>query len=203
MYKTLTKRQKEILDYIDNYAEVKGYAPSLEEIKSYFKLKAVSTVHEHIDNLKRKGYLKKEVNQARGIEVIDPTLSENSFAQIQNLGTITAGEPIEAIEDPEPMLISKELLSANGTYYALTVRGDSMINEGILDGDVVIVKQQKTAENGEAIVAVLQDNLATLKKYYKEKNRVCLQPANDDLKPKYYRNIEIRGKVVSLIRKFK
>ncbi|MBN1331568.1 transcriptional repressor LexA [Candidatus Dojkabacteria bacterium] len=203
MYKTLTKRQKEILDYIDNYAEVKGYAPSLEEVKKHFRLKAVSTVHEHIENLKKKGYLKKEINQARGIEVIDPTLDENNFAQIQNLGTITAGEPIEAVEDPEPLLVSKELLSANGTYYALTVKGDSMVEEGILDGDIVVVRQQKTADNGEAVIAVLQDNLATLKKFYKEKNRVCLQPANDALKPKYYRNIEIRGKVVSLIRKFK
>lgn len=203
MYKTLTKRQKEILDYIDRYSEMKGYAPSLEEVKHQFKLKAVSTVHEHIENLKKKGYLKKEVNQARGIEVIDPTLDENNFAQIQNLGTITAGEPIEAIEDPEPIMVSKELLAKNGTYYALTVRGESMKDEGILDGDIVVIRQQKTAENGEAVVAVLQDNLATLKKFYKEKNRVCLQPANNELKPKYYRNIEIRGKVVSLIRKFK
>ncbi|MBD3280984.1 transcriptional repressor LexA [Candidatus Dojkabacteria bacterium] len=202
MYKTLTKRQKEILDYIEDYAAVKGYAPSLDEIKAHFKLSAVSTVHEHIDNLKRKGYLKKEVNQARGIEIIDPTLDENNFAQIQNLGIITAGEPIEAIEEPEPILVSKEFLPKNGTYYALTVRGDSMVDEGILDGDVVVVRQQKSAQNGEAVIAVIQDNLATLKKYYKEKNRVCLQPANDNLEPKYYRDVEIRGKVVSLIRKF-
>lgn len=202
MYKALTKRQKEIFDYINNYTEVKGYAPSLEEIKKYFKLKAVSTVHEHIDNLKKKGYLKKSMNQARSLEVVDFDLSGNSFAEIQNLGTITAGEPIEAVEDPEPLMVNKNLLSKDGRYYALTVRGESMINDGILDGDVVVVREQKTANNGDVVIAIIQENLATLKKFFKEKNRICLQPANDRLEPKYYREIEIRGKVVSLIRKF-
>lgn len=179
-----------------------GYSPSLEEIRAYFKLSAISTVHEHIDNLKRKGYLKKEINQARGIELIDPNLEDNHFVEIQNLGTITAGEPIEAIEDPEPLLVHKDILSSNGRYYALSVRGESMIDEGIHDGDVVVIKEQNTANNGETIIAVIQDNMATLKKYYKEKNRIRLQPANPTLKPRYYREIEIRGKVVSLIRKY-
>jgi len=202
MYKSLTRRQKEILDFINNYTIANGYAPSLEEICGYFNLKAISTVHEYIENLKRKGYLKKEMNQARGIELIDPTLKDNHFVEIQNLGVITAGEPIEAIEDPEPILINKELLSTTGRYYALTVRGNSMIDEGIHDGDLVVIKEQSTAQNGDTVVAIVQDNLATLKKFFKEKNRIRLQPANPTLKPRYYRNLEVRGKVVSLIRRF-
>jgi repressor LexA len=146
--------------------------------------------------------LKKEINQSRGIEIVDPTLAENHFIEVQNLGTITAGRPIEAVEDPEPFLVNKELLSSNGRYYALTVRGDSMIDEGIHDGDVVVIKEQKTANNGDTVVAVIQDNMATLKKFFKEKNRVRLQPANPNYKPSFYREIEVRGKVVSLIRKF-
>jgi len=202
MYKSLTRRQKEILDFVSNFSKVHGFSPSLEEIKLNFKLSAISTVHEHLSNLKKKGYLKKEINQARGIEVVDPTLEENNFAQIQKLGTITAGKPIEAVEDPEPILVSRNLLRSTGRYYALTVRGDSMVEEGILDGDVVVIREQSTAINGDTVVAIVGDNLATLKKFFKEKNRVRLQPANSELKPRYYRNIEVRGKVVSLIRRF-
>jgi len=202
MYKALTRRQKEILEYVKAFTATNGYAPSLEEIRSNFKLKAISTVHEHLLNLKHKGYLKKEINQSRGIEIVDPTLASNHFIEIQNLGTITAGKPIEAVEDPEPVLVNKELLSSNGTYYALTVRGDSMIDEGIHDGDLIVVREQKTANNGDTVVAIVQDNMATLKTFYREKNRVRLQPANPNYKPSFYREIEIRGKVVSLIRKF-
>lgn len=202
MYKALTRRQKEILDYITDYSKVNGYAPSLEEIGVHFNLKAVSTIHEHIENLKHKGYLNKEMNQARGIEIIDPELSEQQFLQIQNLGVITAGKPIEAVEDPEPMYITRELLKSPGRYYALTVRGDSMIEDGIFDGDVVVIREQSYADNGDTVVAVVQDNMATLKRFYKEKNRVRLQPANENLKARFYRNVQIRGKVVSLIRSF-
>lgn len=202
MYPSLTKRQKEILDFIQAYYSKKKFAPSLEEIKIHFDLRAISTVHEHIENLKSKGYLKKEMNQARGIELINPDLESNRFVEIQNLGVITAGQPIEAVEDPEPLLVNREILANPGRYYALTVRGESMIEEGIHDGDVVIVREQHIANNGDTIVAVVQDNLATLKKFYREKNRVRLQPANPTLKPRYYRNVEIRGRVVSLIRRF-
>ncbi len=202
MYKSLTRRQREILDYIEEYNSKHGYSPSLEEIKRHFKLKAISTVHEHLENLKAKGYLKKEMNQARGIEIVNPNLEEANFVEIQNLGTITAGEPIEAVEDPEPMMVNRNILYKNGRYYALTVRGNSMVEEGIFDGDVIIVREQNTAINGDTVVAIVQDNLATLKLFYKEKNRIRLQPANSELKPRFYRDIEIRGKVVSLIRKY-
>lgn len=202
MYKPLTKRQREILDFIENYTTTKGYSPSLEEIKDNFNLSAVSTIHEHLENLKKKGYLKKVINQSRSISVIDPNLAENNFVEIQNLGIITAGKPIEAVEDPEPLLVSKDILSEFGRYYALSVRGDSMIEDGILEGDIIIVREQNTANNGDTVIAVLKDNLATLKRFYKEKNRIRLQPANAKLSPSYYREIEVRGKVVSLIRQF-
>lgn len=202
MYQALTRRQKEILDFLGAYNHKHGYSPSLEEIKKQFKLKAISTVHEHLENLKAKGYLKKEMNQARGIEIVDPNLEEANFVEIQNLGIITAGEPIEAVEDPEPMIVNRNILQRNGRYYALTVRGESMIEEGIYDGDIVVIREQNTANNGDTIVAIVQDNLATLKKFFKEKNRIKLQPANLNLKPRFYREIEIRGKVVSLIRKY-
>ncbi len=202
MYPSLTKRQKEILDFIQAYYSKKKFAPSLEEIKVYFDLRAISTVHEHIENLKAKGYLKKEMNQARGIELINPDLESNKFIQIQNLGIITAGKPIDAVEDPEPLLVNREILAIPGRYYALTVRGESMIEEGIHDGDIVIVREQRTADNGDTVVAIIQDNLATLKKFYKEKSRIRLQPANPTLKPRYYRSVEIRGRVVTLIRRF-
>lgn len=202
MYRSLTRRQKEILDYISAYADSNGYSPSLEEIRDHFGLKAISTVHEHIENLKGKGYLKKEINQARSVEVVDHKLGSGEFAEIQNLGTITAGQPIEAIEDPEPLLVNRELLGRAGTYYALKVRGDSMIEEGIHDGDIIIVRDQKSAQDGDKVVAIVQDNLATLKTFYREKNRIRLQPANPTLKPSFYRHVEIRGKVVSLLRSY-
>lgn len=202
MYKSLTRRQREILNFVSDFAEGNGYSPSLEEIRDYFKLSAISTVHEHLTNLKKKGYLSKEINQARSLKLIDPTLGDNHFVEIQNLGTITAGKPIEAIEDPEPILVNKELLGRSGKYYALTVRGESMIEDGIHDGDIIVIRDQNTARAGDTIVAIVQDNMATLKKFYREKNRIRLQPANPTLKARYYSEIEVRGKVVSLLRRF-
>ncbi|KKQ35862.1 MAG: LexA repressor [candidate division WS6 bacterium GW2011_GWA2_37_6] len=202
MYKSLTKRQRETLDYVTDFTKLKGYSPSLDEIKDHLQLKAISTVHEHLENLRKKGYLTKEINQSRSIEIIDPNLQNSNFLQIQNLGVITAGKRIEAVEDPEPLYVSREVLAGTGKYYALTVRGDSMIEDGIHDGDIVVIREQKTATNGDTIVAIVQENLATLKRFYKEKNRVRLQPANSSLKPSFFREIEIRGKVVSLLRKF-
>ena len=199
MFSPLTPRQKQILDFIDLYCKVNKLAPSLEEIRKHFKLKAVSTVHEHIEKLKKKGYLTKEMNQARGIKTTtDLGLKEEKFIEINLLGRIAAGKPIEAIEDPEPLLINKEILkNGRGEYYALEVVGDSMIEDGIHEDDVVIIKAQNTANNGDTVVAIVGNNTATLKRFYKEKNIIRLQPANSELSPMFYKNVEIRGRGIS------
>jgi len=172
----LTKRQKQILEYITKYMKRNGYAPSLGEIGRYFKLSSVATIHQHVENLKTKGYLKKIENQPRSIE-----LNKRKSLDLTNVplfGTIAAGEPIEAIEDKETIDVPKSQLSKSGEHYALRVRGDSMTGEGIFDGDNVIIRKQLDAENGETVVALINDNEVTLKKIYKEKGRFRLQPAN-------------------------
>lgn len=196
----LTKRQKQIFDFISKFIKDKGYSPSLDEIRRHFGLKSVSTIHEHIDTLHTKGYLKKKKNQSRGVAPLEK-MSGN--VEIPLLGTVAAGQPIEAIENPEIILVSKQLLSKSGKHYALKVNGDSMINEGILDGDVVIVREQKTADNGETVVAIINDNEATLKKIYKESHQIRLQPANPSLLPLFADEVEIKGKVVSIVRTIK
>lgn len=197
----LTKRQKQILDFIQSYARKRGYAPSLEDTKKHFRLSSVATVHQHIEALKRKGYLKKQANQPRGIELYHSKPKEN-LVQIPLLGAIAAGEPIEAIEDPETITVAKEQLSSSGRHFALRVKGNSMIDEGIFDGDTVIIREQSTAENGETVVAIIGQNEATLKKIYRKKNRIRLQPANPSMEPLYPNKAAIRGKVISVIRSF-
>lgn len=195
--RNLTPKQKKILDFIGLCYKENGFAPSLEEIGKQFKLKAVSTVHQHVEALKAKGYLKKENNQPRGISPFEKI--ENSV-EIPLLGFIAAGKPIEALETPEPLLVNKQLLAKSGNHYALRVAGNSMIDEGIFDGDTVLVREQKTAENGETVVAIIDGGGATLKKIYRENGRVRLQPANQTFLPLFPQEVEIKGKVVSIIR---
>jgi len=194
----LTKRQKEILDYINNYIKENSYSPTLEEIAKHFKLSSVATVHEHLETLKSKGYLKKSPNQPRAVE-IGP--GEN-LIEVPLVGTIAAGKPIEALEEKETITIARENLGRKGNLYTLKVKGDSMINEGIFDGDIVIVRKQNNAENGETVVAIIDNNEATLKKLYREKNQFRLQPANPDIKPIFTKELIIQGKVISIIRNF-
>ena len=196
-----TKRQKQILDYITSYIKEKDYAPSLEEIKKHFKLSSASTVHQHVKALKEKGYLKKIENQPRSIE-INKKQRVSGLVAIPLLGTIAAGEPIEAIEDKETIEVQKDLLSKSGEHFALRVQGNSMIDEGILDGSIVIIRKQPTVENGETAIALINGNEVTLKKIYKEKNGFRLQPANPNLKPIFTKKLTIQGKVVSVIRSF-
>jgi len=197
----LTKRQKQILDYIKRFINEKNYSPSLEEIKRHFNLASRSTIHYHIESLRKKGYLNKLDNQARAIELSKGEKSSD-LVKIPLVGTIAAGEPIEAIEDPETIEVSKSQLSKLGEHYALRVQGDSMIKEGIFDGDVVVIRKQPTAENGETVVALINDNEVTLKKIYREKSRFRLQPANPTLKPIFTKELVIQGKVISVIRSF-
>lgn len=197
----LTKRQKQILDYVTKYIKENGYAPSLEETRRHFKLSSIATVHQHIETLRNKGYLKKIENQPRSIELNKKRKSSDSVA-ISLLGTIAAGEPIKAIEDKETIEIPKSQLSKSGEHFALRVHGNSMIDEGIFNGDTVVIRKQPDAENGETIVALINGNEVTLKKIYKEKNGFRLQPANPNFKPILTKELMIQGKVISVIRNF-
>jgi len=197
----LTKRQKQILDFIKKYIKQRDYAPSLEEIGRRFKLSSVATIHQHVEALKKKGYLNKSENQARSIE-ISKNKKLSDLVKIPVLGTIAAGEPIEAIENKETIKVQKSLLFKSGEHFALRVQGNSMIDEGIFDGSTVIIRKQPTVENGETAVALINGNEVTLKKIYKEKNGFRLQPANPDLKPIFTKELTVQGKVVSVIRNF-
>ncbi len=176
---TLTKRQKQIYDFIKEYVDKKGFAPTFDEIKRHFKLSTLSTVHEHIENLAEKGFITKSDYSARGIELNE----SEKMVQIPLLGRIAAGQPIEAIENKETIAIPQGKLPHSGEVYALRVIGNSMIDENINDGDIILVKHQETAENGQKVVALIDNHEATLKKFYKEKGRIKLQPANKGIEP--------------------
>jgi len=195
----ITKRQKQILDFIKYFKEKKGYAPSIEEIKRHFRLSSVSTIHHHLLRFEKEGYIKREKNEPRSIEIVG---EKKETVEIPLLGTIAAGQPIEAIEDPEMIEVPKSQLSKSGEHFALRVQGNSMVDEGIYDGDIVVIRKQPIAENGETVVALINDNEVTLKKIYREKNGFRLQPANPKIKPIFTKELIIQGKVISVIRSF-
>ena len=193
----ITKRQKQVYDFITNYSIKQGFAPSLEEIKKHLKLSSVSTAHHHVQKLKELGLVYKEENQPRAVA----TKEGLKTIEIPIVGNIAAGQPIEAIEvNGGTISLSQGEVPSSGKLYALKVQGESMIEEGIFDGDIVVIKEQKTADNGQTVVAIIDDNQATLKKIYREKNRFRLQPANQALLPFYRTEVEIRGIVVKIIR---
>lgn len=199
MYKklnrALTPKQKNILDFITDCSINNGFSPSLEEVGNKFGL-VISTVHQHIKALESKGYLIKEENQPRGLSLFKQT---SDSAEIPLLGVIAAGTPIEPIENPEQVNVPKNLISRPGDYYALKVKGDSMIDDGILDNDIVVIKSQSTANSGDTVVAVTE-NGATLKIFRKNNNNIYLEPRNKRLSNIYPSQIEIRGKLVGLLR---
>lgn len=195
----LTKRQKQVLDFIREFIKDNEFPPSLEEIKKHLKLSSVSTAHHHVSNLQSAGYLERGINQPRSI------IPNNEIQKISIplLGLIAAGKPIEAIENHnESVEVTQGEIRNNGNYYALRVQGDSMIDDGIFNGDLIIARHQNSADNGNTVVAIINDNEATLKKYYAEKHRIRLQPANPKLKPIFPKKVEIRGVVVKIIRDF-
>lgn len=196
----ITPKQKKVLDFITAYTQKNGYAPSLEEISASLGLKAISTVHEHIKTLEEKGFLRKEDNRPRAVLPIE---KDTDSVEIPLVGTIAAGQPIEAIEIPdETVTVAKGLIGGSlKDYFSLRVRGNSMIDEGIFDGDIVVIRKQQYADNGQTVVAIIDEDQATLKKLYREKNRIRLQPANPTLFPIYPEEVEIRGIVVEIIRK--
>jgi len=196
----LTKKQKPILNFVTAFSKKHGYAPSLEEIKKHFRLRSISTVHQHLATLQDKGYLQKQKNQPRSII----TQTTDRMIQIPLRGVIAAGQLHEAIENRETIAVPQSKLPfANGDYYGLRVSGDSMIEEDINDGDIVLVKKQNTAQNGEKVVALVDNTEATLKKFYKDKNHIRLQPANKTLGPIIIKKdtpFAIQGVVVDVIR---
>lgn len=193
----ITKRQKQALDFITSYSKKHGFSPSLEEIKKYLKLSSVSTAHYHIKNLEKLGLIYKHENQPRAVS----TKKAVGTIEISIRGVIAAGVPIEAIEtQDETISLSQGDIPPFGKHYALRVSGDSMIDEGIFDGDIVVIREQKTVDDGQTVVAIIDDNQATLKKLYREKGRFRLQPANQNLLPFYRSEVEVRGIVVKIVR---
>ncbi len=195
----ITKRQKEVLDFIKDFSDELGYAPSLEEIKHHLNLSSVSTAHHHVKSLEELGYLKKENNQPRAISVAD----ESSLVNIPLLGKIAAGQPIEAVQERETIAVPKTKLPRGSQVYALRVVGHSMIDENIRDGDIILVKQQSTATNGEKVVALIDNSAVTLKTFFKEQGQVRLQPANKNYEPIIIKgeqkDLAIQGVVLDII----
>ncbi|MSR22482.1 MAG: transcriptional repressor LexA [Gemmatimonadetes bacterium] len=200
----LTKRQKEILDYLSRYIEDHGYAPSFEEIAGAFEYGSLATVHEHVSNLARKGYIRKAYNESRSIELVEAG-SAPSGVELLLLGEVAAGQPIEAIQNRESILVPPDLLRKGGENFVLRVVGNSMIDEQIRDGDYIIVNSRATAEDGEMVVALIDGESATVKKLYRESGgRVRLQPANEALEPIFFpaERVRIQGVVVGVIRRY-
>ena len=197
----LTKKQKKILEYVDKQISKKGIAPTHREIAVKFRLSSVATVHEHLQALQKKGYLNKHRGQARGME---PRIHIDKLVYIPLLGTIAAGEPIEVIErSRETIAIPKSRLPSSSEVYALRVQGDSMIDEGVNDGDTILINRQNTAENGDRVVALVNGNEATLKTFYKEKGQIRLQPANKNYKPiiiKSGQQFALQGVLLDILR---
>lgn len=196
----LTKKQKEILDFISQFIQTNDYAPSYREIADYFGLSSTATVHEHVKALEDKGLISTSHNAARSLELT--TIQRFGQAiELPLVGLITAGEPIEAVENKETLAVPRDFVHDENSY-VLKVKGESMIEEGILDGDYVIVERNFYPQNGDVVVALLDNTYATLKKYYREKDRIRLQPANHTMKPIYAKNPAIQGIVRAVLRKF-
>jgi len=199
---TLTKRQKEIFDYIDESIRERGYAPTLEEMGERFDLRSMATVHKHLSNLETKGLIRRKWNHSRAIEVVEDRRRPRSV-RLPLLGLVAAGHPIEALEGNDTIDVPENLVRKRDSY-ALRVTGSSMMDEGILDGDVIVLEERPSPGNGDVVVASI-DGEATVKRFYREKNgNVRLQPANPKFKPIIVRggDLEIRGAVVGLMREY-
>ena len=198
----LTKRQREILDFLSEFIEQHGYAPSLEEIGRRFGLSSLATVHKHLANLQEKGFIKRAWNRSRSVELVSTRVGARAV-ELPLLGRVAAGAPIDAVVSDETVSVPEDLVGARDTY-ALRVQGDSMIDEQIRDGDLVIVEDRKTAENGEMVIALLGGNEVTLKKFYRENGQVRLQPANERLEPLIVdaSSVQVQGVVVGVMRRY-
>ncbi|HEU5335214.1 MAG TPA: transcriptional repressor LexA [Terriglobales bacterium] len=205
---SLTKKQKEVYDFIDRFVQEHQHSPSFEEIGKGLKLNSLATVHKHISNLEKKGLLKRDYNRSRSIELLPPrgglkqALGWNSGTVLPLVGRIAAGRPVEAVENPETISLSDFTRSRD--VFVLEVRGDSMQDEAILDGDYVLVEKTKIARNGDIVVALVDGTDATLKRFYKEGDTIRLQPSNATMKPILVAAaaVQIQGRVIGVLRKY-
>ena len=200
----LTRRQREILDFISGQIAAQGYAPSFEEIAQRFTFRSLATVHEHLTNLERKGYIRRSYNESRSIEVLPPR-GISGATELPLLGVVAAGVPIEAVLHQETLAVPDAMLPSRGPNYALRVRGDSMVDEHIVEGDYVVVHGRQSADNGEMVIALVNGSEATVKKFYREPGGwVRLQPANPAMQPLRLpeNDILIQGVVVGVIRRY-
>ncbi len=204
--KQITEKQNNVLDFIKKFSAKHGYPPSIREIGKGLGLSSPATVHTHIKKLCNAGYLKVDNNKFRAMEILvdNEYLDKNDeLVKVPLLGKVTAGSPIEAIERPNEFFsLPANLIPAKETIFTLNVSGESMINAGIFDGDIIIVQKQSTARNGDMVVAMTDNNEVTLKTYYKEKDHFRLQPENDTMAPIILNNVTILGKAIGLYRKF-
>jgi repressor LexA len=204
----ITKRQRQVYDFISRFVSEKGYSPSFEEIGEGLELSSLATVHKHISNLEKKGLLTRDYNRSRSIDLLPPkgklkqSMAVNTAVVLPLMGRIAAGQPIQAIENPETISLADFVQSKE--VFVLEVRGDSMQDEAILDGDYVLVEKSKTAHNGDIVVAIVNRDDATLKRFYREGDNIRLQPSNAKMKPivVHASAVEIQGRVIGVLRKY-
>jgi repressor LexA len=201
---TVYRRQKQILDLISATIDKYGYAPTLTEIAEKLGLSSLATVHEHLAVLEKKGLIRRYRGAVRGIELLEnENKKDTNGVELPVLGFIACGAPIEPYTDPNAtLMVNTGIVRSGDKSFVLQAKGDSMIGDGILSGDYVVVKEQQDAKNGDIVVAVLRNGFATLKRYYREATRIRLQPANSTMSPMYVAEVEIKGKVVAVIRQF-
>lgn len=196
----LTPRQKDVLDFIKHSVRTRGYPPSVREIGKAVGLSSTSTVHGHLAKLEEKGYIRRDATKPRTIELIDDLSPVPDAVSVPVIGKVTAGQPVLAVENIEDHFPLPSGLVGEDTVFMLSVRGDSMIEAGILDGDYLIVRQQATADNGDIVVALLGEE-ATVKRFFKEKECIRLQPENRHMDPILTKDVKILGKVIGLFRR--
>ena len=198
----LTKRQREIFDYLNDFIQQHGYAPSLEEIGRRFNLSSLATVHKHLTNLQEKGFIRRAWNRSRSVELV-PSRGGGRALELPLLGFVAAGAPIEAVAGTETIAVPEEMVGRRETY-VLRVRGSSMIDEQIRDGDFVIVEDRKSADNGEMVIALVGGQDVTLKKFYRDNGKIRLQPANPAMQPMLFEpdNVQVQGVVVGVMRRY-
>ncbi len=204
----ITRRQRQVYDFISRFVTEKGYSPSFEEIGDGLGLNSLATVHKHISNLEKKGLLTRDYNRSRSIDLLPPkgklkqSMAINSMMALPLLGRIAAGQPIEAMQNPETISLADFVQSRD--VFVLEVGGDSMQDEGILDGDYVLVEKTKTAHNGDIVVALVEGSETTLKRFYKEGDNIRLQPSNANMEPiiRHASVVQIQGRVIGVLRKY-
>lgn len=202
---TLYRRQRQIIDFLAQYIQQQGFSPTLQEIADAIGVSSLATVHEHLEALERKGVIKKYEGAVRGIELLDrKILRSTTGVQLPVMGFIAAGSPIVPFTDPHATFsVAPDMLSGKRRAYILQVKGQSMVDDGILDGDFVVVEEQEEVKNGDIVVALLDNGLATLKRFYREATRIRLEPANSQMSPIFATRVRVQGKVVGVIRKFR